>query len=98
PVIPSLEQLQKQGSEGQKKITEWTRYGTIVLCVVQSIMIAVFLEQLNQQEGGILAFTGIPFYLMCIISFTTGTAFIMWLGERISEHGVGNGISLIIFT
>ena len=98
PVIPSLEQLQKQGSEGQKKITEWTRYGTIVLCIVQSIMIAVFLEQLNQQEGGILAFRGLPFYLMCIISFTTGTAFIMWLGERISEHGVGNGISLIIFT
>lgn len=96
-VVPTLEALQKQGAEGQKKINEYTRYGTIVLCVVQSIGIAIFLRQMNTQAP-ILTSTGPGFVLMCILSFTTGTAFIMWLGEQISEHGVGNGISLIIFT
>lgn len=100
PVVPTLEQLQKQGAEGQKKITEWTRYGTIVLCIVQSIGVAIYLKSLaaSSPEHQILTSTGFGFYFMCILSFTTGTAFIMWLGERISEHGVGNGISLIIFT
>jgi len=98
-VIPQLEALQKQGQEGQKKINEYTRYGTIGLCIVQSIGVAVFLRGLNTAEAPILMSQnpGIGFYLMCILSFTTGTAFLMWLGEQISEHGVGNGISLIIF-
>jgi preprotein translocase subunit SecY len=99
-VIPALEALQKQGAEGQKKITEYTRYATIVLCVVQSIALAALLKGWNSTDTQILthADPGIGFFFLCILSFTTGTAFIMWLGEQISEHGVGNGISLIIFT
>ncbi|MBI1317876.1 MAG: preprotein translocase subunit SecY [Candidatus Hydrogenedens sp.] len=95
PVIPQLEALQKSGQEGQKKITEYTRYGTIVLCLLQSIGIAVYLQQ---QGPEIVPNPGIGFILLCVMTFTTGTAFIMWLGEQISEHGIGNGMSLIIFT
>ncbi len=95
-VIPALEVLHKAGAEGQKKINEYTRYGTIVLCIVQSIGIALWLRGLNVQTP-MLTSDGWTFFAMCIISFTTGTAFIMWLGERISEHGLGNGMSLIIF-
>lgn len=100
PVVPALEALQKQGAEGQKKITSYTRYATIVLCMLQSVAVTFYLKSLNDQNPGvgILTSDGLGFTLMCILSFTTGTAFIMWLGERISEHGVGNGISLIIFT
>ncbi len=99
-VIPALEALQKQGAEGQKKITEYTRYATIVLCIVQSIALAALLKSWNSTDTQILTHSdpGIGFFFLCILSFTTGTAFIMWLGEQISEHGVGNGISLIIFT
>jgi preprotein translocase subunit SecY len=93
-VIPSLEKLQKSGAEGQKKITEYTRYGTIALCIVQAMGIAAFLQG---QGSEIVPNPGILFIGMCVISFTTGTAFIMWLGEQISEFGLGNGISLIIF-
>ena len=96
-VVPTLEALRKQGAEGQKKINDYTRRGTIVLCIVQSIGIALFLRGMNTPESPILTDTGPLFFFMCILSFTTGTAFIMWLGEQISEHGVGNGISLIIF-
>jgi preprotein translocase subunit SecY len=96
-VVPALEALQKQGAEGQKKINDYTRYGTILLCIVQSLVVAGYLKSVDAQEP-ILMLSGVGFYLMCILTFTTGTAFIMWLGERISEHGVGNGISLIIFT
>jgi len=94
-VVPALEKLQKEGAEGQKKITEYTRFGTIVLCIVQSIGIGFYLQRFGPD---IVPNPGIPFLLMCMLSFTTGTAFIMWLGEQISEFGVGNGISLIIFT
>jgi preprotein translocase subunit SecY len=93
-VIPALEKLSKQGQEGQKKITEYTRYGTIVLCVIQAFGIGLYLQN---QGVEIVPNPGVGFLLMCIISFTTGTAFIMWLGEQISEFGLGNGISLIIF-
>ncbi len=98
-VIPHLEQLHKQGAEGQKKINEYTRYFTIVLCVVQSIAVAGWLKGMNSGDLPILMDPnpGIGFYFMCILSFTTGTAFLMWLGEQISEHGVGNGMSVIIF-
>ncbi|MCF6284297.1 MAG: preprotein translocase subunit SecY [Candidatus Hydrogenedentes bacterium] len=94
PVFPALEALQKSGQEGQKKITEWTRYGTIGLCLVQSTAIGFYLQSLGSE---IVPNPGLGFILMCIVTFTTGTAFIMWLGEQISEHGIGNGISLIIF-
>ncbi len=98
-VIPALEKLQKEGAEGQKKITEYTRYGTIGLCVVQSIAMAVYLQGLNVTGSSpIVTNPGFWFYLMCVLTFTTGTAFIMWVGEQISEHGIGNGISMIIFT
>ncbi len=92
-----LERLAKEGAEGQKKITEYTRYGTIGLCIVQSLFVAAYLVKLNTPELVIVPNPSLFFYILCVISFTTGTAFIMWLGEQISEHGVGNGISLIIF-
>jgi len=94
PVIPSLENLQKSGQEGQRKITEYTRYGTIVLCLVQGFMISLYMESLGDE---IVPSQGWGFRLMAIMTLTTGTAFIMWLGEQISEYGVGNGMSLIIF-
>ena len=94
PVVPWLEALQKSGQEGQRKITEYTRYGTVVLCIVQSLGIGMFLQS---RGTDIVPNPGFGFMLMCIITFTTGTAFIMWLGEQISEHGIGNGISLVIF-
>ena len=95
PVVPWLENLQKQGQEGQRKITEYTRYGTIGLCIVQSIGISIYLQGLGRE---IVPNPGVTFTMLCVITFTTGTAFIMWQGEQISERGIGNGISLIIFT
>ncbi len=99
-VVPHLEALHKQGAEGQKKINEYTRYGTIILCVVQSIAVAGWLKGMNTGDMPILMdpTPGFGFYLMCVLAFTTGTAFLMWLGEQISEHGVGNGMSVIIFS
>lgn len=97
-VIPSLEKLAKEGQEGQKKITEYTRYGTILLCVIQSIGIAIYLQGMEAGSGpAIVPNPGVGFIAMCVLTFTTGTAFIMWLGEQISEFGIGNGMSLIIF-
>ncbi len=96
-VVPALERLQKEGAEGQKKITEYTRYATIGLCIVQSLGMATFLQSMNGPNSQIVSNPGPWFYFMCVLSFTTGTAFIMWVGEQISERGVGNGISLIIF-
>jgi preprotein translocase subunit SecY len=100
-VVPQLEELRKEGESGQRKINQYTRYGTIVLSAVQSTGIALFLEGLNGSEGGqygdVVADPGWGFRLMTMISLTTGTAFIMWLGEQITERGLGNGISLIIF-
>lgn len=93
-VVPALEKLQKQGHEGQKKITEYTRYGTILLCLVQSVGIGAYLQS---QGTEIVPNPGFWFIMMCVISFTTGTAFIMWQGEQISEFGIGNGMSLLIF-
>ncbi|MDZ4859733.1 MAG: preprotein translocase subunit SecY [Candidatus Hydrogenedentes bacterium] len=97
-VIPTLEKLSKEGAEGQKKITEYTRYGTILLCIIQSITVASWLQSMNaESEVPIVSNPGIGFYFICVVAFTTGTAFIMWLGEQISEYGIGNGMSLIIF-
>src|SRR3974377_2168419 len=94
-VVPTLEKLQKEGELGRRKITQWTLYLTIVLSVIQSATIAKGLESMQQ---GIVINPGFGFVLLTILSLTTGTAFIMWLGEQISERGVGNGMSLIIFT
>jgi preprotein translocase subunit SecY len=94
-VVPTLEKLQKEGELGRRKITQWTRYLTIILSVLQSFGIAQGLQAMQQ---GIVINPGIGFVFLTIISLTTGTAFIMWLGEQISERGIGNGMSLIIFT
>jgi preprotein translocase subunit SecY len=96
-VIPHLETLKKEGEAGRKKINQYTRYATIVLALFQSTLIAIALE--NGQFGqGAVTNPGWGFRLMCMVTLTTGTAFIMWLGEQITERGIGNGISLIIFT
>jgi preprotein translocase subunit SecY len=100
-VVPALERLQKEGQQGQKKINQYTRYGTIVLSMVQSFFIARWLEGNNrawgQYGGEVVLNPGLGFELLTMLSLTTGTAFIMWLGEQITERGIGNGISLIIF-
>jgi preprotein translocase subunit SecY len=93
-VVPTLEKLQKEGELGRRKITQWTRYLTVGLGIAQSFGIAIGL----QGAGQFVIHPGIGFILMTILTLTTGTAFIMWLGEQITERGVGNGMSLIIFT
>ena len=98
-VWPYLERLSKEGELGRRKITQYTRYGTILLCVVQAMAIAIFLERQTNIAGGLpLVFSpGWAFRLMTVLTLTTGTGFIMWLGEQITERGIGNGMSLIIF-
>lgn len=97
-VIPHLEQLKKEGEQGRKKITQYTRYGTVVLSTIQGFGISVGLESMSAPDGSpIVLLPGWAFRLMTVITLTAGTAFIMWLGEQITERGVGNGISLIIF-
>ena len=93
-VVPALEKLQKEGELGRRKITQWTRYLTVILALFQSISIAYALQN---SQGGFVVNPGWAFVLMTMLSLTTGTAFIMWLGEQISERGIGNGMSLIIF-
>jgi preprotein translocase subunit SecY len=94
-VVPTLEKLQKEGELGRRKITQWTRYLTVILALMQSFGIALTLEK---SEGGFVLSPGFGFVLMTMLSLTTGTAFIMWLGEQITERGIGNGMSLLIFT
>ncbi len=97
-VIPHLERLSKEGEEGRKKITQYTRYGTVLLSLIQGFGIAVGLESMSSPEGvAIVNDPGWAFRLMTMITLTAGTSFIMWLGEQITEFGIGNGISLIIF-
>src|SRR4051795_6558559 len=98
-VWPYLERLSKEGELGRRKITQYTRYGTILLSVVQSLGIAYFLEKNTGIAGGLpLVYNpGWGFRLMTVLTLTTGTCFIMWLGEQITERGIGNGMSLIIF-
>jgi preprotein translocase subunit SecY len=93
-VVPYFEKLAKEGEEGRKKITQYTRYGTVVICLIQSFGISFALEGMPQQ---IVLNPGLGFKLMMMVTLTTGTLFIMWLGEQITERGIGNGISLIIF-
>jgi preprotein translocase subunit SecY len=98
-VWPYLERLSKEGELGRRKITQYTRYGTILLCLVQSFGISIFLENQTDIVGGLpLVYeTGWGFRLMTVLTLCTGTGFIMWLGEQITERGIGNGMSLIIF-
>ncbi len=98
-VWPYLEKLSKEGELGRRKITQYTRYGTILLSIVQSLGIAVFLERQTQIAGGLpLVYqTGFAFRLMTVLTLTTGTCLVMWLGEQITERGIGNGMSLIIY-
>ena len=91
-VVPHLERLKKEGEQGRKKITQYTRYGTVILSIIQGFGISVGLERM-----GAVIDPGWGFRIMAVITLTAGTAFIMWLGEQITERGIGNGISLIIF-
>jgi preprotein translocase subunit SecY len=102
-VIPSLERLNKEGEQGRRKINQYTRYGSIVVSIVQGVMLSNWLKGINQNGQSVVsadwaaAWGGYAFVAMTIITLTTGTAFIMWLGERIQERGIGNGTSMIIF-
>jgi preprotein translocase subunit SecY len=98
-VWPYLERLSKEGELGRRKITQYTRYGTIALAIVQSMGIAIFLERNTGIAGGLpLVYDpGWGFRFMTVLTMTTGTTFVMWLGEQITERGIGNGMSLIIF-
>jgi preprotein translocase subunit SecY len=97
-VIPYLDRLSKEGELGRKKIVQYTRYGTVVLSMIQGFGIAVGLENMRGAAGEMIVLApGWSFRIMTVITLTAGTAFIMWLGEQITERGIGNGISLIIF-
>jgi len=97
-VSPHLEKLSKEGEMGRRKITQYTRYGTVVISIIQGTSIAFFLENLTSPGGAPLVLDpGLGFKFMTVLTLTTGCAFVMWLGEQISERGIGNGISLIIF-
>jgi len=97
-VVPAIEKLSKEGESGRKKIIQYTRYGTIVLSVVQALGISIGLESMRGPAGEmVVPSPGWGFRIMTVITLTAGTAFIMWLGEQMSEKGIGNGISLIIF-
>ncbi|MFC1725221.1 preprotein translocase subunit SecY [candidate division KSB1 bacterium] len=98
-VVPYFQKLQKEGEEGRKKITQYTRYGTVLIAAMQAWGISVFLESIAPAQDGLLVvpFPGWGFRLLTMLTLTCGTIFIMWLGEQITERGIGNGISLIIF-
>lgn len=97
-VVPHLEKLSKEGEAGRRKITQYTRYGTVLLSLIQGLGIAVGLESMAGPSGAsIVLEPGWSFRIMTVITLTAGTSFIMWLGEQITERGIGNGISLIIF-
>ena len=96
-VIPALEQMKKEGESGRRKISQYTRYSTVILAMFQSIGISLALQ--NQTAGGmaVVIQPGIPFIVVTTITLVTGTIFLMWLGEQVTERGLGNGISLLIF-
>ncbi len=98
-VVPQLEALSKEGEAGRRKITQYTRYGTVGLSIIQGFFIASGLEGMTAPDGAtpIVIHAGLQFKLMTVLTLTSGTAFIMWLGEQMTERGIGNGISLIIF-
>jgi preprotein translocase subunit SecY len=93
-VVPSVEKMQKEGEDGRKKLTQWTRYTTVLLAIFQAYGFAMFIES---QVPGAVQNPGLAFRLMMMLTLTTGAVFIMWLGEQITERGIGNGMSLLIF-
>ncbi len=95
-VVPYFQRLQKEGEEGRRKITQLTRYGTVAIATVQGYGVSIFLQGLDTPIGKVVLNPGIGFQLMTVLTLVTGTIFIMWLGEQITEHGIGNGISIII--
>lgn len=98
-VVPQLEALSKEGESGRRKITQYTRYGTVLLSFVQGFFIAAGLEGMTGPDGSMIVLDpGLQFKLLTVLTLTSGTAFIMWLGEQMTERGIGNGISLIIFS
>ena len=92
-VMPSMEALRKEGESGRRKITQYTRYGTLALAIFQAIGISVAIES----QANLVIDPGLMFRFVCVISLVTGTMFLMWLGEQITERGLGNGISILIF-
>jgi preprotein translocase subunit SecY len=98
-VVPYLERLQKEGEQGRKKITQYTRYGTVLLCIIQSLGMTYMLHNVTPMGGASIVLNwGIGFQITTVLTLTCGTIFIMWLGEQISERGIGNGMSIIIFS
>jgi preprotein translocase subunit SecY len=102
-VSKSVEELRKEGEAGRRKLEQWTRYGTILLSCIHSMTLALWLEGLNSDMGGsqfadVVSHPGWPFRLMTVLTLTTGTCLVMWLGEQATERGIGNGVSLIIFS
>ena len=97
-VVPSLEQLKKEGEAGRRKITQYTRYGTVVLATFQSIGVAIALQSQHVGALAVVPAPGPGFVFTAVVSLVTGTLFLMWLGEQVTERGIGNGISLIIFS
>jgi preprotein translocase subunit SecY len=97
-VVPYLEKLKKEGEQGRKKITQYTRYGTVILSVIQGFGIAIGLERMTSPGGAmVVPVGGWGFRVLTVLTLTAGTSFLMWLGEQITERGIGNGISLIIY-
>jgi preprotein translocase subunit SecY len=97
-VVPHLEKLKKEGEQGRKKIIQYTRYGTVLLSAIQGFGIARWLEHITLSGIPVVNTGGWGFRILAVVTFTAGTAFLMWLGEQITEKGIGNGISLIIFS
>lgn len=95
-VHPTLAEIKKEGESGRRKISQYTRYGTLVLAIFQSIGIATGLPNMPGMQGLVIN-PGFAFYFTAVVSLVTGTMFLMWLGEQITERGIGNGISIIIF-
>jgi len=95
-VVPAVERMKKEGQQGQKKINQYTRYGTVLLSLIQGFLISSYLINLNESSPGLLVDSGLSFRLLTVITLTTGAVFMMWLGEQITEYGIGNGISLLI--
>lgn len=97
-VIPALERLSKEGPEGHKKINQYTRYGTVLICALQSLGLTFWMRSMESAKGSVVPKdSGIMFVIIAVVAITTGTLILMWLGELITEKGIGNGISLIIF-
>ncbi len=96
-VVPTLERLQKEGEQGRQKITQYTRYGAVLIAIAQGFSISVYLEGLKVDTARVVAEPSWSFRIITVLTLTAGTAFLMWLGEQITERGIGNGTSLIIF-